>query len=92
MLLESCFGCKLFDVPDLDCFVMRASGKDLVFGVNGQRFDRVRVGIVDVLHWVDLVDHELMLLFNDVMFGLHTCYKIFKEYDNLSSKVSSISR
>ena len=89
MLFKGGFFCKLFEVPDLDGFIMGAGDEHLVFGVDGQGFDGVGVCLVDVSNGVDLVDHELMLLFDDVMLCLHICTKIFKKcrYDNYISNM-----
>ena len=51
--------------------VVRASGERGVAGMDGKSFDGVVLCLVDVFSWTDLVDHQVLLFFDKVMFFLH---------------------
>ena len=48
-------------VPDLDCFIVGASGEGLVVGVDGERFDGVGVCAFEERGWGDLVFDEVLI-------------------------------
>ena len=71
MLFKGGFGCEFVEVPNFDGLVMGASRKNVTFGMDSQRFNRVGVSLVYVSNWIDLVEGEFLLFLDDVMFSLH---------------------
>ena len=51
---------------------MGAGGESRLFGVNSDGLNGVGVCLMYVSDWFDLIDHQLMLFFNDVV-----CYMLF---------------
>jgi len=81
VLREGCFFLQFGNIPNLDVVVMGTRGKVLPFRMGSQRFDRVILCFVNIKQRGDLVNHKILVLFQNMMFGLH----ISKLYGNKSN-------
>lgn len=71
MFLDSGEFLEFLYIPDFDRVVMRAGEEGVFVGVDGDAFDRVRVGLLDEVEGVHLVLHDVLVDSDDGLFVLH---------------------